>query len=122
MGTKKNPGKFDCYKEAADDEPLFIIRGSDSTAGALIVLWRALKKQLREDGKSTISNDRLEEALALRDEMDAYARSRGKSMVDVRDAMIKVFSRMRRFGDTVAIMPTEAELDSSHKMCDSTVG
>lgn len=39
MGTKANPGKFDCYEAAADDEPLFVLRAKDATAPDLIRDW-----------------------------------------------------------------------------------
>lgn len=39
MGTKANPSKYDCYAEAADDEPLFILRAKDPTAAILVRLW-----------------------------------------------------------------------------------
>lgn len=31
MGTKNNPGEFDCYANAAPDEPMFILLGRDQT-------------------------------------------------------------------------------------------
>lgn len=39
MGTKNNPGKYDCYEEADPDEPLFVLRAKDPTAPALVRLW-----------------------------------------------------------------------------------
>lgn len=32
MGTKNNPGKYDCYAKAEPDEPLFTLRGKDVSA------------------------------------------------------------------------------------------
>ncbi|HAW11807.1 MAG TPA: aspartate decarboxylase, partial [Chloroflexi bacterium] len=29
MGTKNNPGKFDCYDDAHPDEPMFVLLGRD---------------------------------------------------------------------------------------------
>ena len=39
MGTKANPGQFDCYAAAADDEPLFVLRAKDPLAPALVHEW-----------------------------------------------------------------------------------
>ena len=39
MGTKANPGQFDCYAAAADDEPLFVLRANDPLAPALVHEW-----------------------------------------------------------------------------------
>lgn len=30
MGTKNNPGKYDCYAKLEPDEPHFVLRGKDS--------------------------------------------------------------------------------------------
>lgn len=43
MGTKANPGKFDCYGKAAADEPLFTLRAKDPVAPQLVLVWRALR-------------------------------------------------------------------------------
>ena len=43
MGTKSNPGKFDCYNKLADDEPFFVLRAKDPTAPGLVMAWRALR-------------------------------------------------------------------------------
>ena len=39
MATKANPGEFDCYKAAAPDEPLFILRASDALAPLVVRDW-----------------------------------------------------------------------------------
>lgn len=41
MGTKLNPGKFDCYTKAADDEPMFVLLARDPLAPHLVKLWAA---------------------------------------------------------------------------------
>jgi hypothetical protein len=41
MGTKNNPGNYDCYAKAAPDEPIFILRGKDPIAPFLVELWVA---------------------------------------------------------------------------------
>lgn len=39
MGTKSNPGKFDCHAVAADDEPLFTLLARDRDAPELVEQW-----------------------------------------------------------------------------------
>lgn len=39
MGTKNNPGKFDCYANASSDEPMFILLARDALASELVDEW-----------------------------------------------------------------------------------
>ncbi len=39
MGTKSNPGQFDCYENAEPDEPMFILLGRDPHAPAAVRRW-----------------------------------------------------------------------------------
>ena len=39
MGTKNNPGDFDCYEAAATDEPIFTLRANDPLAPGLVEIW-----------------------------------------------------------------------------------
>lgn len=39
MGTKNNPGKFDCHTNALPDEPLFTLLARDPQAHALVRAW-----------------------------------------------------------------------------------
>jgi hypothetical protein len=43
MGTKNNPGEFDCYAAAAPDEPMFILLARDPLAPILVDLWAMLR-------------------------------------------------------------------------------
>lgn len=43
MGTKNNPGEFDCYSKAAPDEPMFILLGRDPAASAVVDYWVFLR-------------------------------------------------------------------------------
>jgi hypothetical protein len=49
MGTKNQPGKFDCYDKAEPDEPMFILLGRDPCAPILIEFWVDLRKHMGED-------------------------------------------------------------------------
>ena len=50
MSTKNDPGKFDCYKKLADDEPYFVLRAKDPIAPYLIEIWRDIRADDFEDG------------------------------------------------------------------------
>lgn len=39
MGTKNNPGNYDYYAKAKDDEPMFILLARDPMAPVLVRLW-----------------------------------------------------------------------------------
>ena len=44
MGTKNNPGQFDCYHNAAPDEPMFVLLARDPLAPILVELWASLRQ------------------------------------------------------------------------------
>lgn len=39
MGTKNNPGTFDCYANALPDEPLFVLLARDPDFARLVMKW-----------------------------------------------------------------------------------
>ncbi len=43
MGTKNNPGKFDCYAKAEPDEPMFVLLARDRIAPTLVRIWAAIR-------------------------------------------------------------------------------
>lgn len=43
MSSKKNPGKFDCYKAAEPDEEMFVLLGRDDFGATMVRLWIALR-------------------------------------------------------------------------------
>ncbi len=58
MGTKNNPGKFDCYANAEPDEPMFIFLARDPAAPFLVEIWEAVRR-----GNYTDANDALHKAM-----------------------------------------------------------
>lgn len=42
MGTKLNPGRYDCYDKAKPDEPIFVLLARDPLAPILVRLWADL--------------------------------------------------------------------------------
>jgi hypothetical protein len=75
MGTKNNPGAFDCYANAAADEPMFVLLGRDRHAAGLVRLWALLRAREGED------EEKVAEAFCCADAMDQWARKIGKNPV-----------------------------------------
>lgn len=94
MGTKNNPGKFDCYNAADPDEPMFVLLGRDATAGLLVRLWVTVKHEMVKSGTSKASSARLEEALDCANALDEWAKKEGKSPEDAKQALKNVLARM----------------------------
>lgn len=73
MGSKNNPGSYDCYANAEPDEPMFVLLGRDRHAPTLARLWAILRAKDDEDiGK-------VGEALDCADKMDKWREKIGKS-------------------------------------------
>lgn len=49
MGSKNNPGRFDCYEAADPDEPMFVLLGRDKHAPTMVWLWASLRELDGED-------------------------------------------------------------------------
>jgi len=45
MGTKLNPGNFDCFNNALDDEPMFVLLARDPSAPSCIEVWANYRQQ-----------------------------------------------------------------------------
>lgn len=43
MGTKNNPGNFDCYHNAEPDEPMFVLLARDPLAPFLTSIWAKVR-------------------------------------------------------------------------------
>ena len=58
MGTKRDPGGYDCYASAEPDEPLFVLLARDPLAPELVKLWALMR------GKEADADDaKIREAL-----------------------------------------------------------
>lgn len=67
MGTKRNPGKHDCYASAEPDEPMFVLLARDPLAPELVRRWARRRKLTR--GPS----DKVHEAETCAAEMERWA-------------------------------------------------
>lgn len=57
MGTKNQPGKFDCYKNALPDEPMFTLLARDPSAPALVEQWGRQREAEIREGKRPASDE-----------------------------------------------------------------
>jgi hypothetical protein len=67
MGTKNNPGTYDCYENTDPDEPMFILLARDPLAPALVREWaqRRAETRGRPDAK-------IDEARACAENMERW--------------------------------------------------
>jgi hypothetical protein len=88
MGTKNNPGAYDCYANADPDEPMFILLGRDPLAPLLVSLWVKLRRDLGCDEPEKLSEaDRCAVVMA----QWALRLGKSKEIVDAVVAMHRVF-------------------------------
>ena len=69
MGTKNNPGQFDCYAAADDDEPIFVLRANDPLAPLLVREWA----NRYYDEKKPTTRKKVDEARACAIAMELWA-------------------------------------------------
>lgn len=69
MGTKNNPGHFDCYDNADPDEPMFVLLGRDAMAPSLVREWAEWRMKNGERA------DKVLEALTCADAMEAWRKT-----------------------------------------------
>ena len=70
MGTKNNPGEYDCYENAEPNEPMFVLLARDRQAPTLVRRWATIRAQIG----NLYGNDhgKVAEALACADAMEAW--------------------------------------------------
>ena len=73
MGTKRNPGKYDCYSHLHPDEPHFVIMGRDPAARATIEAWLDERKRLGQDDSIEKQDEAMECLEAMENWGDARA-------------------------------------------------
>lgn len=75
MGTKNNPGDFDCYSAAEPDEPMFVLLARDDLASVVVRGWAMGYKAKHMDKDGNLDerpNAKYFEALQCADDMDAW--------------------------------------------------
>lgn len=74
MGTKNNPGSYDCYANAEPDEPMFVLLGRDPTAWLVVSVWARLRERMGKDPAQ------IEEARECAAKMHKWAVLKGKKL------------------------------------------
>lgn len=69
MGTKLNPGPYDCYTKAAPDEPIFILRAKDPIAPIMVQMWARLTEYFAKEHKQSVDDVKLIEAFNCAEQM-----------------------------------------------------
>ena len=97
MGTKNNPGKYDCYANAHPDEPMFVLLGRDPWAASLVRLW-AEAREMRDK-----SDPKAAEARECADDMIMWCLGLNKGPFDVLGAVpfAMLADELRRRGASV---------------------
>lgn len=73
MGTKANPGKYDCYAAAGDDEPIFVLRAKDLHAAQIVRTWAQMRLAAVAHGQKPDEDmAAIREAHAVADDMDRW--------------------------------------------------
>jgi hypothetical protein len=103
MGTKNNPGAFDCYTKAKPDEPMFVLLGRDQSAALLVRLW-ALTRHGRIEGGFRPPSDAMKvaEALKCADAMDEHCRKVGRFPHHHEKLLIAVTKGLKQHPDEYA--------------------
>lgn len=90
MGTKNNPGAFDCYANAHPDEPMFVLLARDKHAPTLVWLWSALREI---DGEESAKVD---EARNCMMSMLLWQAENGRSTIGVGQAALAAVMELVR--------------------------
>lgn len=93
MGTKNNPGEFDCYANAAPDEPLFILLARDPMASALVDLWADMRQEFADNNTDI---NKIDEARACAKAMRQYAHKLNKPEFIIHVAQVNKITLGRR--------------------------
>lgn len=73
MGTKINPGKYDCYALAEPDEPMFTLLARDRDAAMIVKMWAFFRIQQIDIGiRPEEDRAQVSEAIHLATEMDIW--------------------------------------------------
>ena len=74
--TKRSPGEFDCYANADDDEPMFVLLARDVNAPHTVRFWAELYKLIKagtQDGLLTQKQaDKIKDARKCADDMQKW--------------------------------------------------
>jgi len=70
MGTKRNPGAYDCYAALDDDEPHFVLRAKDASSPWMVQKWAENRaREIRLGLRPKSDEAKVVEALQCADDM-----------------------------------------------------
>lgn len=75
MGTKNKPGQFDCYANALDDEPMFVLLARDKKAAQCVRQWAAAYENEKTLGNKPMTPEQYSkwyEAIRCADAMEEW--------------------------------------------------
>jgi len=73
MGTKDNPGEFDCHAKALPNEETFTLLARDPSAPALVRLWAGIRHMEVDSGKRPESDRKMvDEAQECAERMELW--------------------------------------------------
>jgi len=78
MGTKINPGAFDCYHAAKPDEPMFVLLARDPLAPGLVRQWADHREKFASNDRSLA---KAAEARRCADAMERWQSDRGVAVL-----------------------------------------
>ncbi len=113
MGTKNNPGKFDCYANAEPDEPMFILLGRDRYAPTLVWLWSILREVDGEDPEI------VKEARECVNEIVNYQIAHGRKTAGLAQAVVAGVLGLIRVANTA--IPTNPARGTTEALIKSVV-
>jgi hypothetical protein len=83
MGTKNNPGSYDCYRNAEPDEPVFVLLGRDPNAPTAVRKWAEQRKRMIDIGLKPESDlPMVREAMECAITMDQYRTQREQAKAE----------------------------------------
>jgi hypothetical protein len=78
VGTKNQPGKFDCYSKLEPDEPHFVLMGRDSVGWITVLFWCLMRKAADFETSTIRDAEKLGEAQQCALAMRRWAIEHGK--------------------------------------------
>jgi len=103
MGTKNNPGQYDCYENAHPDEPMFVLLGRDPIGGALVRMWCDARETLKP------GDAKIPEAASCATMMETWCRVEAGRLPERNVLALLPFeplaAELRRRGATVTPVP-----------------
>jgi len=98
MSSKREPGEYNCYERAGDEEEMFVLLGRDRHAGALVRLWAEMREREGEDPMVVA------EARECAERMEAQARELGKPVMNL-DSVVMFATTLRQEKEQAAVVP-----------------